>query len=134
MVGDQFDGRIGELDLDTFTEYGDVMFTQKASAPFAAQGLPQFWGEMNLTMETGVGLTTGQGSDPTVRMDFSDDGARTFSSEFSRSIGKIGRFEQRSIWRRQGRFPVSRVVRLTVTDPVKANLIRIAANPEIGSQ
>ena len=61
----------------------------------------------------------------------SDDG-RTFSNETQRSIGKVGEYGQRAVWRRQGRFPVSRTVRLTMTDPVKGNLIRIAATPEAG--
>jgi hypothetical protein len=134
LCGDSIDGRIGFLDKDKNDDYGDVMFRQMSTAPFSQDGVSIFAGEFEATFESGVGLTTGQGSDPIVRYDFSDDGARTFSSEFSRTIGKIGRYEQRSIWRRQGRFPVSRVIRLTITDPVKANLIRIAANPEIGSQ
>ena len=134
LCGDSIDGRIGFLDKAKNDDYGDVMFRQMSTSPFSQDGVSIFAGEFEATFESGVGLTTGQGSDPIVRMDFSDDGARTFSSEFSRSIGKIGRYEQRSIWRRQGRFPVSRVIRLTITDPVKANLIKIAANPEIGSQ
>lgn len=134
LVGDQIDGRIGELDLDTFTEYGDVMFTQKASAPFAAQGLPQFWGEMNLTMETGVGLTTGQGSDPQVRYDFSDNGGRTFSAEFSRTFGKIGEYFAVPTWRKQGRIPKHRIVRFTTTDPVKKTIIKLEVTAEVGTQ
>jgi len=134
LCGDSIDGRIGFLDKTKNEDYGDVMFRQMSTQPFSQDGVALFAGEFEATFESGVGLTTGQGSDPQARYDFSDDGARTFSSEFSRSIGKIGRFEQRSIWRRQGRFPVSRTTRLTITDPVKANLIRIAANPELGTQ
>lgn len=134
LCGDSIDGRIGFLDESKSDDYGNVIFRQVSSQPFSQDGISVFSGEFEATFESGVGLTTGQGSEPIVRMDFSDDGGRAFSSEFSRTIGKIGRFGQRSIWRRQGRFPVSRVVRLTVTDPVKANLIRIAANSELGTQ
>ena len=67
-------------------------------------------------------------------MDFSDDGGMTFSSEFSRSIGKIGEFGHETVWRRQGRVPKFRTIRFTITDPVNANLIRIAATPEKGIQ
>ncbi len=66
-------------------------------------------------------------------MSFSDDGVRTFSSEFSRTLGKIGEYEHRSIWRRQGRIPVSRMIRLTITDPVVANLIRMSATTQAGN-
>jgi len=134
LVGDQIDGRIGELDLEEFEEYGDVFFWSKSSAPFQQQGVAYFNGEIELFMEAGVGLTTGQGSEPIVRMDFSDDGGRTFSNEFSRTYGKIGRFDQRTIWRRQGRIPVSRVIRFTGSDPVKRNILRLESNAELGTQ
>ena len=104
------------------------------TSPFSENGLPIFAGEFEATFESGVGLTTGDGSDPIVRMDKSDNGGRTFNSETRRTIGKIGEYGQRSIWRRQGRFPVARSIRLTITDPVRANLIKLAATPELGSQ
>ena len=114
--------------------YGDEIFRSSATQPFSQDGLAIFAGEFEATFESGVGLTAGNGSDPQVRMDRSDDGGRTFNSETSRAIGKIGKFGQRSIWRRQGRFPVARTVRLTITDEVRANLIRLAATPEVGVQ
>ena len=132
LCGDAIDGRIGILDKTKYTDYDDVMFRQMSTAPFSQNGSTLFAGEFEATFESGVGLTSGQGSDPIVRMDYSDDGARTFGSEFGRSIGKIGKYEQQSIWKRQGSFPVSRTIRLTITDPVKANLIRLAATPELG--
>lgn len=134
LLGDDVDGRIGTLDNDTYTDYGSVMFRQATTSPFTQNGIAIFAGEFEATFQSGVGLTLGQGSDPIVRMDFTDDGARTWSSEFKRSIGKIGRYEQRAIWRRQGRFPVSRSIRLTITDPVLANLLKLSATPELGSQ
>ncbi|PHS60771.1 MAG: hypothetical protein COB12_12730 [Flavobacterium sp.] len=134
LVGDSKTGIIGELDSDTLDYYGNEIFRQSASQPFDQGGLPIFAGEFEATFQSGVGLTVGQGSEPIVRMDKSDDGGRTFNSETRRTIGKIGEYGQRSIWRRQGRFPVSRVVRLTITDKVRANLIRLAATPEAGSQ
>lgn len=134
FVGDNVDGRIGELDLDTFDEYGNVMIWSKSSAPFQQQGIAYFYGEIELFMEAGVGLTTGQGSDPVVRMDFSDDGGRTFSSEFSRNYGKIGEYNQRTIWRRQGRIPVQRVLRFSGSDPVKRNILKLESNAELGTQ
>jgi hypothetical protein len=104
------------------------------SSPFGQSLKVIFAGEFEATFESGTGLTSGQGSDPTVRMSFSDNGGRTFSSEFSRSLGKIGEYEHRSIWRRQGRIPVSRMIRLTITDPVVANLLRMASTAEVGTK
>ena len=134
LVGDQSTGIIGEFDSNTLDYYGDEIFRQMTTSPFSENGLPIFAGELEATFESGVGLTNGQGSDPKARMRKSDDGGRTFKGPFNRPIGKIGKYGQRSIWSRQGRFPVSRMIEITVTDKVRANLIKLAATPEVGSQ
>lgn len=134
LVGDSTTGVIGELDTDTLDYYGDEIFRRSTTAPFSENGLPIFAGEFEATFQSGVGLTAGQGSDPLVKMRKSDDGGRTFKGPWKRAIGKIGKYGQRSVWRRQGRFPVSRMVELTITDKVRANLIKLAATPEVGSQ
>ena len=132
MVGDSLSGIIGELDSSTLDYYGTEIWRRSVTAPFSNNGLPIFSGEFEATFQSGVGLTSGTGSDPQVSMDFSDDGGQTFSDPVTRSIGKIGKYEQRAVWQRQGRFPVSRSIGLTVTDKVKANLIGLAASPEGG--
>jgi hypothetical protein len=43
-----------------------------------------------------------QGSDPQVMLRFSDDGGHTWSNEHWKSMGKIGRYGYRTIWRRLG--------------------------------
>ena len=134
IVGDQSTGIIGELDTDTLDYYGDEIFRQSTTSPFSNNGSALFAGEFEATLQSGVGLTTGQGSDPQIRMKFSDDGGRTLKGPFRRSIGKIGEYGHRSVWRQQGRFPVARTIELTITDKVRANLIRLAATPEAGSQ
>jgi hypothetical protein len=134
LVSDLTTGLIGELDKNTLTYYGEAYLIEATTQPFSQNGLPVFAGELEATFESGVGLTTGQGSDPKVRYSFSDDGGRTFSSEFKRGIGKIGKYEQRSVWRRQGEFPLSRSIRLRITEPVVANLLGLAATPETGTQ
>ena len=134
LVSDLTTSIIGEIDTNTVDNYGSAMFRSVATQPFNQDGLPVFAGEIEATFESGVGLTIGQGSNPLVRMDYSDDGGRTFKPETTRSIGKIGEYNQRSIWRRQGRIPVSRTLRFTITDPVKANFLRLAATAEIGDK
>jgi hypothetical protein len=124
LCGDEEDGRIGFLS-EVFNEYGDDIYRERTSQPFVTNGDSQYWPEVELTMESGTGLTTGQGEDPQIRMSFSDNGGRTFSAEQSRSFGKVGEYQKRPIWRRNGRVPMNRVLRFTMTDPVKANIIRL---------
>lgn len=133
LVGDSIDGRVGEFVDNDRTEYGNVILRQGTTQPFSQDGTEIFAGDLEATFQAGVGLTQGQGSDPVAIMEFSDDGGHTFKGEFKRKIGKIGQFGQRSVWTRQGSFPDSRVIRLTVTDPVNATLIRLTATPELGT-
>lgn len=74
-------------------------------------------GMLQVVFEQGTGLITGQGSDPQVMLQFSDDGGKTWSHEKWRSIGKIGRYKHRSIWRRLGSFR-SRIFRWVISDSV----------------
>ena len=134
LCGDAIDGRIGQLVDKVYTEYDNAVLRQAALKPMSQDGMKIFAGELEADFEAGVGLTVGQGSNPVVMMDFSDDGGRTFSNEFKRFIGKIGEYGHETVWNRQGRFPNARTIRFTVTDPVKASLIRIAATPELGAQ
>lgn len=134
LVSDLNTGIIGVLDKNTLSYYGDTILRQMTTQPFSVNGLPVFSGEFEATFESGVGLTTGQGSDPQVIYSYSDNGGREpFLGNTKRGIGAIGKFEQRSVWRRQGRVPAQRSVRLTVTEPVVANLLRLAATPEAGN-
>lgn len=71
-----------------------------------------------LDMETGVGLQTGQGSNPQVMLQYSKDNGRTWYPERWVSLGKIGQYLWRVIWRRFGSTRDA-VFRIRMTDPVK---------------
>ena len=131
-VGDAQDGRIGVLDDSVLTEYGEAIMRQAAFQPFTQNGETIFAGELEATFQAGVGLTTGQGSNPVVMYDYTDTNRSPFIGPFKRNIGAIGEYGLETVWRRQGSFPNFRTIRLTVTDPVVANLIRVAATPELG--
>ena len=132
LVGDRETGKIGYLDNSVYTEYGDVILRYVVSSPFRALDNSQFWDSLELRMESGVGLATGQGSEPVIRMSYSNNGGRSFSSEFARGFGKIGEYLRRTIWRRQGRIPTERVLRFTMTDPVRCNILACTVNDEVG--
>lgn len=61
------------------------------------------------------------GYDPQVMLRWSDDGGHTWSNEHWRSMGKIGQYGYRTIWRRLGMTVKlrDRVYEITGTDPVK---------------
>jgi hypothetical protein len=80
--------------------------------------------------EQGVGLITGQGSDPQVMLQFSDDGGRTWSSERWRSLGRIGEYRTRTRWLRNGSAR-DRIYRYAMSDPVRRNLILATTEAEL---
>ena len=127
LVSDTTDGRIGELDPDTNTDYSEVILREKTTGPLTSQGESLFVQSMELVVDAGKGLITGQGSDPEIMMSFSDDGARTFQGQFTRKLGKIGQYFRRVEWRRLGRIPYNRVWKFTVSDPIDITLIKLEA-------
>ena len=119
LVGDNQDGRIGQLDFDTYGEYGNDIFRQFSVAPLDTEGHEGFVSELELTMDAGVGNSTV--TDPVVNMDYTDNGY-TWSNPREMPIGKKGEYERRAIWRRLGKIPRYRTFRFTITDQVKCNV------------
>jgi len=125
IVSDTQDGRIGYLDEDVFTEYGDVLLSEKVTAPIAADGSALIFDTLELVIDAGQGLITGQGSDPQVMMDFSDDGGRNWSYELWADLGAIGEYYRQVEWRRLGHTRQTRIARFRVTDPIQRTFIKL---------
>lgn len=58
------------------------------------------------------------GADPQVNLQWSDDGGRTWGNYHPRSVGQIGAFRNRAVWRRMGRAR-TRYYRLWTSEPVR---------------
>lgn len=123
---------IGRLDMDVYTELGNTIHREVVTQPFTSQNNKLFISKIELNIETGVGLTTGQGSNPQIMMQFSDDGGRTYNNEQWRSFGAKGAYNTRVEWYRQGVADISRVLRFRVSDPVKCSLIKLEADVNLG--
>ena len=85
--------------------------------------MPQwlFLNEIQLLAQAGVGLSgSGQGSNPQAQLEISRDGAQTWINCGMASLGRLGEYTARTIWRRLGRVRADLfVVRVTQTDPVQ---------------
>lgn len=71
---------------------------------------------LELDLEPGLGLVTGQGEDPQVMMRMSNDGGKTFGMERWRSAGKLGEYGKRVRWLRLGAAR-RRVFEVAFSDP-----------------
>lgn len=119
LVGDSRSGRIGVLDPATYTEFGDPIVTTLVSPPVYAGGNHFAVPCLELDMETGVGLTTGQGADPKVMLEYSTDGGAAYTPpQLWRTMGAKGARETRLQWTELGS-AYQMTFRFSVSDPVK---------------
>lgn len=99
LVGDA-DGKLYELDSDTYTNAGDPLVRERISPHSAAPGLVNvFYNRFVLHCTTGEAP---QGVDPYVELSYSNDSGATWGSPILRSLGKVGERFARVVWNRLG--------------------------------
>ena len=130
IVGDHTNGKLYELDLGVYADAGDEITSLRGS--------PHIWDKENqakmfhhylhIDIESGVGLVSGDGSDPQIQLRWSDDGGHTWSSwhyadigSFA-AIGAIGEYKKRARWNRLGSAR-DRLYETQITDPVKRVIV-----------
>jgi hypothetical protein len=131
LCGDFIDGRIGRIDPLVYTEYGNTIIRRVATQPFQNNLKAIFVPSIELTVESGVGNAAV--TDPVITMDRSKDG-KTWSDSRSRAIGKIGEYNKRAIWRKNGRVSRFEIFRFTLTDAVKPVILQLNAEIIGGSK
>lgn len=133
IVGDWETGNLYVLDLDYFTDNGDPISRIRACPHLNDQDYKNvFFDSLQVDMQTGVGLTTGQGSDPKAMLQWSTDGGYTWSNELWADIGKIGERRSRVKWRRLGRSR-DRVFKVTITDPIRVVMLGASVQMRVGT-
>jgi hypothetical protein len=124
IVGDYLNGNLYVFDLDYYTDNDAVQKWVRSwrALPTGANNLKRTaQHSLQLDCESGVGTDTGQAQDPQVMLRWSDDGGHTWSNEHWVSVGKIGEYYRRAIWRRLGMTLKlrDRVYEISGTDPNK---------------
>ena len=116
-------GYILELDLDTYDENGSVIRRVRTLSPihgglFGVDGKEIEISYLKLIGKTGTGILTGQGSDPVVMLDYSNDG-ENFGTEIWGRVGKMG--QEAEIIFDIGESHENWIFRISSTDPVYSN-------------
>ena len=92
-----------------------------------------FVDRFELDIQAGVGLISGQGSDPQVMLRYSRDGGETWSLQQQwRSMGKQGQYTKRLRWLKQGQGREWQW-EVTITDPVWRTIIAAHADLAVGA-
>lgn len=128
LVGESGTAQISSLDVT----YGSEADGSPIRRLRRAQGLYReddtvTYKRLQLKLESGLGLITGQGSNPIVMLRTSDDGGKTWSRERQSSAGAIGTYDTRVFWTRLGTAR-DRVFEVSVSDPVPWRLIDAYVN------
>ena len=130
MIGDYQNGQIYELDPTNYTDNGDEIRRIRRAPHIVSDFQREYLEELQIQFQPGVGLTgittplnnEVVGANPQAMLRWSNDGGSTWSNEHWTTIGQIGKYKNRAIWRRLG-WARDRVFEVVVTDPINAVII-----------
>lgn len=118
LVSDYSNGNIYIFNAQTYTDNGTQIAREIVGRHILDADERFIIDQLYVDMETGVGLSSGQGSDPQVMLQMSKDNGRTWSSEMWTDLGEMGSYLARVVWRRLG-LARDFLYKIRITDPVK---------------
>lgn len=124
IVGDYVNGKIYGFNLDTYSDAGATKKWIRSWRALAEGRRSKniFMAKLTVDCEVGVGLITGQGSDPQMMLRVSRDGGKTWGNELTRPMGPIGEYLRKVDFGPLGSGK-DVVFEVSGTDPVKVALI-----------
>ena len=115
LVGSRVDGKIYDMALDYYDDDGEEIARERTYTHIIDEGRKIRYNALEIGLETGVGSAE---NNPTVSLQLSKDGARTWSSWFTGGFGKLGEYQTRVIFRRLGVADIM-TFKIRITDAVK---------------
>jgi hypothetical protein len=140
LVGDYENGQIYRLDPNNYTDNGQHIRRVRRCPHLVADFQRQYFDELQIQFQPGVGLqgvetfplgSNDIGINPQAMLRWSNDGGSTWSNEHWAGIGKVGKYQNRIIWRRLGQAR-DRIYEVVVTDPIKAVIISANLKASVG--
>ncbi len=87
---------------------------------------------LEVLIQSGVGVISGQGSDPQMMVRLSRDGGRTWTPEITMGMGRMGQYDWRAYLNKIGRGR-NYIVELTTSDPVFVAMLEAFIDVEPGT-
>lgn len=140
LVGDYENGQIYKLDPNNYTDNGQHIRRMRRCPHLVADFQRQYFDELQIQFQPGVGLQGIEtfplgdndiGINPQAMLRWSNDGGSTWSNEHWAGIGKVGKYQNRIIWRRLGTAR-DRIYEVVVTDPIKAVIVSANLKASVG--
>jgi len=115
---DNFSGKIYSMsNTDTTDAGGEILRRVRRAPAMEFENKRLYYSRFELGLQRGLGLTSGQGSNPQVMMRISNDGGHTWGNERWASAGKLGDYNIRVEWNRCG-MGRRRVFEIVMSDPI----------------
>jgi hypothetical protein len=122
LVGDRNTGTIWHMDTAVSTDVDGLGIRRLRRTPaLDTEGKRVPIDQVELWVDVGLGLVTGQGSNPQMMYRVSPDGGRTFGNQQMVSMGRMGEWGQRVVLTRLGSSP-NTVLECTWSDPVPVRI------------
>lgn len=127
-VGDDVSNDVWTLQVGVYRDGDDPLVRTAAAFVKVEEGSPRC-DNLVLHCVAGVGTPSNTGSVPVAEMRYSDDQGRTFGPWRQAPLGPMGRYAQRTTWRRLGQMRApGRLVEIRVSDPVNAAFSHLELN------
>ncbi len=132
IVGDYQNGIIYAFSQTNYTDNGDTIACIRRCRHLTEDLARVYFSDLQIQFQPGVGLVTGQGSNPQAILRFSDDGGFTWSNDRYVYLGRMGAYKNRAIWRQLGQAR-DRIFEVVVTDPVYRVVVSANLNATAGA-
>ena len=130
-------GNVLEISDTEYTDDGSTIKRILQSAPihsglFGRPGKRLEMSSITVELTTGQGLVSGQGHTPRLMMSMSDNGGRSFGTEYWYDIGETGEYMETVRFSGLGGVNDSRVIKFQLSDPVYCSIHRVMADVNVG--
>jgi len=132
LTGNRLGNEIFDISLDHFSDDGAEIVWSATTPPVATENNAfARHSFVRVDLGAGVGLTTGQGEDPQIWLEWADEDGEQFGPKKLLAMGARGKGRTRAFRRRLGRAR-SRTYRVSGSDPVPLSLIGAYVNIDGG--
>lgn len=136
VVGDWQNGKLYAFSQSTYTdavgETPSIIPCIRRCRHLTTDLKRQYFSDLQIQFQPGIGLQSGQGSNPKCILRWSNDGGFTMGNDHLLTIGKVGKYKHRAIKRRLGSAR-DRVFEVEVTDPVYRVIVSANINATPGA-
>lgn len=131
LVGDYMSGNILQMSMNVYLDNDKPIQRVRICPHICNELIRTVYDQLVVDMQVGVGMD-GNSDDPLCMLECSRDGGRTYGYKIQTSVGAIGQYRKRVVFRRLG-YARDMVFRFTISDAVKVAIVDAYLNMRPGN-